>query len=226
MADSTTLQAPTKPVHVVKPRAASSADSPYPLRLQLPPDWEVTDDLLLELGSLNEEWYIEADADGGLLIMAPPGPSSGSRELRIGAQLLNWSDAAKRGGTFPSAMFRLPNGWRRAPDAAWISDERLSRISPDDEGVWAVCPDFVVEVRSASDRLSPVQEKMEMWVSQGARLGWLVDPREETVWVYRPDQEPERLERPESLTATEIAEDLTIDLSKVWPRRDQAESTT
>ena len=67
MADSTTLQAPTKPVHVVKPRAASSADSPYPLRLQLPPDWEVTDDLLLELGSLNEEWHIEADADGGLL---------------------------------------------------------------------------------------------------------------------------------------------------------------
>ncbi len=226
MADSTTLQAPTKPVHVVKPRAASSADSPYPLHLQLPPDWEVTDDLLLELGSLNQEWYIEADADGGLLIVPAPGPQSSERELRLASQLLHWSDSSNQGRSFPSAMFRLPNGWRRAPDAAWISDERLSGISPDDEGVSAVCPDFLVEVRSASDRLAPLQEKMEMWVSQGARLGWLVDPREETVWVYRPEQEPEQLQRPESLTATELSDDLTIDLTRVWPQRDQAESTT
>ena len=151
---------------------------------------------------------------------------SSERELSIGADILIWSRASGRGRTIGSGLVRLPNGWRRAPDAAWISDERLSRISPDDEGVWAVCPDFVVEVRSASDQLSPVQEQMEMWVSQGARLGWLVDPREETVWVYRPDQEPERLERPETLTATEISDDLTIDLTRVWPQRDQAESTT
>ena len=194
-------------------------EPPYPLRLQLPATWELTDDLLLEIGALNEKWCFEADADGGLLIMPPPSPLSGKRELRIGAQILHWSDASNQGDAFPSATFRLPNGWRRAPDAAWISDERLSGIAPDDEGIWAVCPDFVVEVRSASDQLIPLKEKMEMWVAQGARLGWLVDPLEETVWLYRPEREPERLERPQSLTAAEIADDLTIYFSRIWPRR-------
>ena len=117
-----------------------------------------------------------------------------------------------------SATFMLPNGDRRMPDAAWISNERLAEIADHDEIIWQICPDFVVEVRSATDDLKDQQAKMEMWISQGARLGWLVDPLEESVWVYRPEQEPERLERPESLTATEIADDLTIDLSRIWPQ--------
>ena len=113
-------------------------------------------------------------------------------------------------------MFRLPNGWRRAPHACWISDERLSGIEPGDEGVWAVCPDFVVEVRSVTDRLAPVQAKMEMWQSQGARLGWLVDPFESVVWVYGEESEPERLERPLSLIVSVASEDWEIDLSRIW----------
>ena len=215
--ETQTLDARPEAAQATDAAASVGAASPYPLRLQLPPGWELTDDRLLELGSLNEDWYLEADAEGGLWIMPPPGPLSSRRELRISAQILRWSDDAARGDTFPSATFRLPNGWRRAPDAAWISDERLAEIAPDDEGVWAICPDFVVEVRSASDRLQPLQEKLEMWVSQGARLGWLVDPREQTVWVYRPDQEPERIERPLSLAAQAISDDLVIDFSRVWP---------
>ena len=112
------------------------------------------------------------------------------------------------------------------PDAAWISDERLAAIADDDEIIWRICPDFVVEVRSATDDLGVLQEKMEMWISQGVRLGWLVDPREEVVWVYRPEREAERIERPDSLTATEIADDLTIDFSRIWPRRDPEPETT
>ena len=198
----------------------------FPLRLQLPDEWELTDERLLELGSLNEEWYLEADCEGGLFMAPPPGALSGRRELRIGAQLLAWSDAADRGQTFPSVTFRLPNGWRRAPDASWISDERLAGVEPDDEGIWAVCPDFVVEVRSASDRLTPLRAKMEMWVSQGARLAWLVDPKEQAVWVYRPEQEAERVKRPASLMAAEIADDLTIDFSRIWPHRDPDSATS
>ena len=204
---------------VASGEAWETAPHAFPLRLQLPPDWELTDERLLELGSLNEEWYLEADCEGGLFMAPPPGPLSGKRELRIGSQILNWSDATKRGDVFPSATFRLPNGWRRAPEAAWVSDERLSGIAADDEGVWAVCPDLIVEVRSANDQLGPLREKMEMWVSQGARLAWLVDPYEDALWIYRPEQEPERLQRPDSVTATEIADDLVIDFTRIWPDR-------
>lgn len=192
----------------------------FPLRLQLPVGWELTDERLLEFGSLNEEWHIEADCDGGLWIVAPPGPESSERESFIVAQLVDWRLATGRGRTIGSGMVGLPNGWRRAPDAAWFSDERLAEIADDDRLIWRICPDFVVEVRSASDKLEDQQEKMEMWIAQGARLGWLVDPFDASVWVYRPEQEAERVERPESLTATEIAEDLTIDFTRIWPQPD------
>ena len=191
----------------------------FPLRLQLPDEWELTDERLLELGLLNDEWYLEADCEGGLYMAPPPGPLSGERELLIASQILSWRTTSNRGRVFPSVTFHLPNGWRRAPDAAWISDERLSGIAPDDEGIWAVCPDFVVEVRSVNDRLKPLQTKMKMWTSQGARLGWLVDPYNEDVWVYLEEGDPERLDRPESVTASEIAEDLTVDFRPIWPRQ-------
>ena len=188
--------------------------SPYPLRLQLPPEWELTDERLWELASQNEEWRIETDCERGLLIMPPPGPESSEQSGRIYAQTLTWSDTKALGRAIESsAMFELPNGERRTPDAAWISDERLASIAGEERIIWRVCPDFIVEVRSATDDLDMLQAKMEMWVSQGARLGWLVDPREELVWVYR----PERIERPLSLAAAEISDDLVIDLSRVWP---------
>ena len=101
----------------------------------------------------------------------------------------------------------------------------MAEIRPDDEGIWQVCPDFVVEVRSPSDQLTPLQEKMDMWVSQGARVAWLVDPYEAGVWIYRPDQPPEHVARPESLAASEIAEDLVIDFRRIWLTQDQADAT-
>ena len=204
----------------VKVAAASVRPaSTFPLRLQLPKKWEITDERFLELCALNEGKRIETDAEGGLLIMAPTGPLSSAQGGRIFSQTLLWSDANESGMVFESsATFMLPNGDRRMPDAAWISNERLAEIADHDEIIWQICPDFVVEVRSATDDLEDQQAKMDMWISQGARLGWLVDPLEESVWVYLPDQESERLERPESLTATEIADDLTIDLSRIWPQ--------
>ena len=208
-------------------KAAKSKRQGFPFKLKLPPEWELTDDRLLEVGALNEELSIESDAHGEVWIMAPTGTESGGRELDIGAQLFSHCLASGNGRAFgPSSLFRLPNGWRRAADAAWVSDERLSKVASDDEGIWAVCPDFVVEVRSTSDRLVTLQAKMEMWVSQGARLGWLVDPLEETVWIYRPEREAERVERPESVTASEISDDLVIDFSRIWPQRDQDSETS
>ena len=212
---------------------ALTSDSPevpsglLPVRLQLPAEWDLTDEQFLELGRLNEGWRIEADGKGGLLIMAPTGPTSSSQGGRIFAQTLNWSDAHNNGMVFESsATFVLSNGDRRMPDAAWLSEERLAEISGDNRVLWRICPDFVVEVRSATDRLAVQQTKVQMWISQGARLAWLVDPVDETVWIYRPEQEAERVGRPESLTATEISDDLTIDFSRIWPQRDQESETS
>lgn len=206
---------------------SQAAQQAHLLRLQMPPEWELTDERFLELCRLNEGWRIEADGDGGLLIMAPTGPLSSAQGSSILAQVWVWSDERKSGMAFDSsATFQLPNEDRRMADAAWISDERLAEIAGDDHVIWRTCPDFVVEVRSATDDLAPQQRKMEMWISQGARLGWLVDPLEETVWIYRPERDPERLERPESLTASEIADDLTIDFNRIWPLRDQESETS
>ena len=200
------------------PQAAKPATkSPYLLRIQLPSEWQLSDEALLEISSLNDEWHFEADGEGGLLLVAPPGTESGERELEIAGQVRNWRHAVDRGRAYGSTLFQLPNGWRRAPDAAWVSDERLATVERTDELVWKVCPDFIIEVRSGTDELNLLMGKMEMWVDQGAREAWLVDPQEQTLTIYRPNQEPEQLERPESATATEIADDLSIDFARVWP---------
>ena len=211
----------------LEPKPSEPAGSWSLLRLQLPKDWALTDARFLELCRLNESWRIETDYEGGLLIMAPTGPDSSDQGGRIYAQTLVWSDSRAKGRAFESsATFMLPNGDRRMPDAAWISDERLAEIAGDKHIIWRVCPDFVVEVRSATDEIEPLGQKMDMWIAQGARLGWLVDPFQEVVWIYRPEQEPERIERPDSLTAVEIAEDLTIDFTRIWPQRDPESATS
>ena len=189
-----------------------------PLRLRLPTSWKLDEEQLLELCRLNEVWGFETDREGRLLIMAPSGPISSNQHGRIYLQIQLWSDSHGNGEAFESsAMFYLPSGENRNPDACWVSAERLAAIAADPHVIWHTCPDFVVEVRSASDRLRLQQEKMELWIEQGARLAWLVDPREQTVWVYTPNAETRRLERPLSLAAAEIADDLVIDFSRVWP---------
>ena len=110
-------------------------------------------------------------------------------------------------------------GSARDPDAAWLSNERLQEIDTENEGIWAVCPDLVVEVRSPGQTLRNQQEKMREWMEAGARLGWLIDPfsDEGVAWVYRAGAaEPDRLERPSALRGEEVAEGLTVDLAKVW----------
>ncbi len=124
-----TAERPKLPDSEQEDATTEIALSLFPLRLQLPTDWELTNDLLLEIGARNEVWRLEADAQGGLLIMPPPGPLSSDRSGRIYAQTLIWSDAGERGRTFESsAMFELPNGERRMADAAWISSERLAGV--------------------------------------------------------------------------------------------------
>ena len=202
-----------------KPREAAIAveSEPYaPIVLRLPTHWELTEQCLMELSSLNDPWRFERSSEGALEIVPPPGPLSSDRGGRVYAQVLLGGD--DRGSAFESsAGFRLADTSIRAPDVSWVSNERLAGIEVDHEGAWPVCPDFVVEVRSPSDRLSQQQMKMRQWMANGARLGWLIDPFGDSVWVYREQQgEPEQITRPNQLDCGDVLPGLTIDLAHVW----------
>ena len=138
----------------------------------------------------------------------------------IAFQIMNWAHEHRNGEALGAgAGFRLITSAARDPDAAWLSNQRLSEVDTDDEGLWSVCPDLIVEVRSRGQTVLRQQEKMQEWMAAGARLGWLIDPftNDGEVWIYRQgESEPERLERPESLNGEDVAEGLTVDLARVW----------
>ena len=183
----------------------------------MPEGMALSDDLLLGIGARNDGWRFESDAEGALLILAPAGSLSGRRGVIISTQLQNWASAGAGGDVFDaSSLFRLPDGNRRAPDIAWLSPERLSGVDENDEGVWRVAPDLVIEIQSRNDDPSQQRDKMELWMANGARLGWLIDPFEDRVWVYRPDRETEELMRPERIGDAAVLPGLEVDLSRVW----------
>ena len=163
---------------------------------------------------------IEMDRDGNLIVMHPVEPFSGNKELRLGAQLERWADRDGRGLAFSSStMFTLPSGAKRSPDASWTPLDVIDRLrqSGGNGRVAHHCPFFVLELRSATDRLPPLLAKMEEWIENGARLGILIDPREQTARIYRPDQaSPELLSRPDQLAGDPEMPGLIFDLTKVW----------
>ncbi len=187
------------------------------LRLVMPDEMSLSNDLLLDMGARNEGLRFESDADGALLIMAPAGPASGRRGVRISSQLQSWADANAGGDVFDaSSIFQLPDGNRRSPDVAWISPARLSEVVAGDEGVWQVTPDLVIEIRSLTDDIERLRKKMELWLRNGMRLGWLVDPFEQRIWVYRPNAEPLALDRPTTIADDEVLPGLAVDLRRIW----------
>ncbi len=136
--------------------------------------------------------------------MPPAGTDGGGLELDVAAELRNWSRQDGRGRAFgPSSGVKLPDGSVRAADAAWISWPRWNALSPSEqEGYAPICPEFVIEVRSKSDRLAPLQQKMDQWIANGAQLAWLIDPMERAITIYRPDNSPEYLTNPTSVQGT------------------------
>ena len=158
----------------------------------------LTDDQFLQLCSDNSDFRFEMTAQGELIIMPPPGARTGQRNGEITMRLGIWTKQDGTGVFFGTdAGFTLPNGARRGPDAAWISRDRWNRVPEElKEKLPPICPDFVVELRSPSDRLAGIQEKMEEYIANGARLGWLLDPFENCAIIYRPGQKPERVDNP------------------------------
>ena len=215
------VQAPVQPAPAPPGDFSLSADlvEAPPITLRLPPQWTLTDELIVQLAALNESWLFERSAKGALIISPPPGNLSSGRGGAIHAQVWYWSFDIGEGFTTPGdGGMHLPDGSLLVPDASWISNERLAEIDVDDEGVWSVVPDFVLEVRSRSQDIADQKDKLERWMANGVRLGWLLDAFEGEVRVYREGQdEPELLEHPDTLSGEDVMVGLIVDLTRVWP---------
>ena len=208
-----TIQKPQK-----SPTQVAGVSDVLPIVLKLSPIIELTDERFADFCGLNSDLRIERTANGELEIMAPTFSETSNRNIKITTQLEIWAGRDGSGIAFDSsAGFTLPNGAVRGPDASWILKSRLAALTPEQRsGFYDICPDFVVELRSDTDRLSVLHAKMQEYMANGARLGLLIDPFDRRVYAYRPDRDVETLENPESVSADPVLPSFTLNLSEVW----------
>jgi len=171
-----------------------------------------------ELCAANRDLRIERTSDGDIIIMPPTGGDTGKQNFDLVVFFGSWAKADGSGVGFDSSTaFKLPNGANRSPDVAWVKLSRWNALTAEQRrGFPPVCPDFVVELRSHTDSLSALQDKMQEYIANGAQLGWLIDPIGKKVYVYRPQTEVECLENPASISGGELLEGFTLDLAEVW----------
>ena len=188
------------------------------LVLQMSPAWEMNADSFFEFCQLNSHLRIERNAIGKLIIMPPTGSETGNRNLKLTQQLANWTDRDGSGISFDSSTgFVLPNGATRSPDASWIELSRWNSLSSEQKSKFApICPNFVVELKSPSDSLEVLQEKMQEYIDNGASLGWLIDRSAKQVYIYTPDAEVKCLDNPTTLTGDPLLSGFVLDMSKIW----------
>lgn len=166
----------------------------------------------------NRDRSFELTATGELIVMAPVGGESGNSELELGGELFVWNRQTRLGKIFSSStVFVLPNGAQRSPDAAWVELSRWEALTPEQRTKFPpLAPDFVIELRSATDRLPPLQEKMEEYRSNGVRLGLLINPKNKQVEIYRPGQEPEIRVSPTEIDCSEVMPGFILSMSEIW----------
>ena len=187
------------------------------LEIQFPPEQPLTDELLLQIEAVNGGLRFERSAEGALVIASFPGTDSVLAESEILVQLFAWSRVFGGQALSSGAMYRWPDGAIRMADASWLTQEQWDGLSEEEHrGIMRLCPAFLLEVLSPGQSLTSQQQKMARWIDCGARLGWLVDQHQSRLWVYRPAQEPQELERPPAISGDPELPGLTVDLSRVW----------
>lgn len=177
----------------------------------------LTDDRFLRFCSDNEEFEFEISAKKELIIMSPATPKTGRRNAEITMQLENWAKKDGAGVSFDSSsIFTLPNGAKRSPDGAWISKSRWNRLSEEEkDSCTNISPDFVIELRSTSNRITKLKEKMEEYIANGVRLGWLLDPHDNCAYIYRPGKPPERIDNPAIISGGPILPGFKFDFREI-----------
>lgn len=185
----------------------------FPLKLCL----DLSDEQFVQLCQNNRDLGFERTASGEVIIMPPTGSDMGNRNGRLIQQLFNWTDTNDLGVAFDSsAGFKLPNGANRSPDASWIQKERWEALTSEEKQQFApLCPDFVVELRSPSDSLPTLQEKLKEYIANGTRLGWLIDCQNQGMEVYRPGEEMEIIDTPATLSGESVLPGFVLDLTPI-----------
>ena len=191
-----------------------------PLFLQVPDEVVLTvnSEQFADLAIANRDLRLERTATGQLIVNPPTGSESGKRNLSISTQLGNWYELNEMlGEAFDSSTgFELPNGANRSPDASWVSKERWDALTPEQrKGFATLCPDFVVELRSPTDSLKGLREKMQEYMDNGAQLGWLIDPQNKRVEIYRSGKDIEILDNPRTLSGEMVLPEFTLSLKRI-----------
>lgn len=191
----------------------------YPVLLRMQPVFEMTGEKFFEFCQLNSELRIERTAVGDVLIMPPTGGETSDRNAEITTQLRIWARQDGTGVAFDSsAGFNLPNGATRSPDASWVEQSRLENLTLEQKRKFLpLCPDFVIELRSPSDRLADVKGKMQEYIDNGARLGWLLDPSNRQVYRYGPGV-IEPLNNPQEISDP-LLPGFVLNLREIWEPR-------
>lgn len=186
--------------------------------VNLPETLTITQEQFKKIAEANRDLRLEKNAQGQLIIMPPTGGSTGKRNFYLAGQLFVWNERNQLGVAFDSSTaFHLPNGSDRSPDVAWIKQERWEQLTPEQqENFPPICPDFVIELRSKTDSLKMLREKMQEYLDNGVQLGWLIDPSRKTVEIYRTNREVEILETFMSLSGENVLPNFVMNLQKVF----------
>jgi Uma2 family endonuclease len=171
-----------------------------------------------ELCSEYTDLRLELTSTGELIIMPPTGSETGVRCADLTYQIIAWTRKDGSGVCFgSSAGFTVPNGAIRSPDGAWVKRERWDSLTKQEkQGFAPICPDFIVELSSPSDRPRTLHNKMLEWIENGASLGWLIDPLKRKVYVYRPNEELIILDNPETVSGDPLLPGFTLNLTELW----------
>jgi Uma2 family endonuclease len=187
------------------------------LTLQLPATAKLSDEQFYELCLANRDLRIERSPTGALILMPPTGGETGQRNARLSAQLWIWNQNSGLGEVFDSSGgFNLPKGGVRTADSSWVTIDRWNALTSEQKEKFPpMCPDFVVELLSLGDRLTTLQAKMQEYISNGVRLGWLINRQDQQVEIYRPNKATETLQNPLKLLGEDVLPGFELDLSGI-----------
>ena len=188
------------------------------ITLDLNPIIKLTEEQFYQLCQENSDLKLERNAKGELIVMPPTGGETGKSNSNVNLQLGVWNEQTQLGEVFDSSTgFTLPNKANRSPDASWVEKSRWEALTPEQrEKFIPLCPDFVIEILSPSDSLSKTQEKMQEYIDNGCRLGWLIKRKKQEVEIYRPGKEAELLKSPQTLSGEDVLPGFTLNLQRIW----------
>jgi Uma2 family endonuclease len=190
----------------------------HPLIVRMHPVIDLTDDQFFDFCQINRDLRIERTATGELLIMPPTGSETGGSNFELAVQLGTWIKRDGTGKGFDSSTgFTLPNGATVSPDISWVKLERWNALSASQRIKFApIVPDFVVELRSESDTLKDLSDKMQQYMNNGVKLGWLIDRKRRRVYIYRPGVPVQQLDNPETVSGDPELPGFVLKLGEIW----------